>query len=196
MLEAPFLGFAPELQPHWLTVAGGRLASHVVPHFRLVRAVPPEDVSRDPAVRRSLAADPLAHNTGTLEGLAGMLDRAAALSSSSSSSAAAAGGGGSGGGVAALGPRPGGPLRSLLLAHGTADRVTSFESARAWFDRPETAAAIPDRTFVPYEGMYHQLHADYGKETFYKDVADWILERAGGGGNGSGGGGGAPESKL
>lgn len=164
VLEAPFLGFAPELQPHWLTVAGGRLASHLIPGFHLVRGVPPEHVSRDPAVQRSLAADDLCHDTGTLEGLAGMLDRTEQLARG------------------ALAPRPD-VVKSLLLLHGTADKATSFDRAKDWFER-QAAPQLKDATFKAYEGMYHQLHADYGKETFYQDVADWILARVDGDGGG------------
>ncbi|KAK7753120.1 hypothetical protein SLS62_004851 [Diatrype stigma] len=159
VLEAPFLGFAPELQPHWLTIASGRLAAHVVPGFHLVRDIPPEHVTRVPEVQRSLAADALCHDTGTLEGLAGMLDRTERLARG------------------ALRPDPA-VVRSLLLLHGSGDRSTSCGRSREWFDVQQREAPIADAVFREYDGMYHQLHADYGKEEFYKDVADWILERS------------------
>ncbi|KAI1771808.1 alpha/beta-hydrolase [Hypoxylon cercidicola] len=153
ILEAPFLGFAPSSQPHWMTVAGGRLAARVVPNFHLVRPVPPEHLCRDVAVQESIAADALMHNTGTLEGLAGMLDRAAFLSS----------------GKLALSPT----VRSVFLAHGTADMVTSFDRVKDWWDRQK----LEDGKFKAYEGFFHQIHAEPGKEEFYQDVGDWILER-------------------
>lgn len=176
ILEAPFLGFAPELQPHWVTMAGGRLAARFLPGFQLVRAIPPEHVSRVPEVQRSLAADPLCHHTGTLEGLAGMLDRTEALASG------------------ALRPDPR-VVRSLVLLHGTGDRSTSFARSREWFDALQEegrGTRLEDAAFREYDGMYHQLHADYGKEAFYGDVADWILERSGDATKETA----APESKL
>ncbi|KAI1497158.1 Alpha/Beta hydrolase protein [Biscogniauxia marginata] len=176
ILESPFLGFAPELQPSALTIASGRLASHVVPLFKLHRPVPPTDLTRDPEVRRSIAADPLLHNYGTLEGLAGMLDRTAALASG------------------AIQP-DGRAMRSLLLAHGSADKVTSFDKAKDWFEGIGRPAVGDDATFRPYEGMYHQMHADYGKEDFYRDVGDWILARCDGGEDAAAYAP-APESKL
>ncbi|KAI1336150.1 alpha/beta hydrolase [Xylariaceae sp. FL0016] len=157
VLESPFLGFAPELQPGWLTIASGRLASHVLPGFKLHRPIPPEDVTRDAEVARSLGADALCHNYGTLEGLAGMLDRTEALSRGK------------------LRLRP--AVRSLFLAHGTADKATSFDRSKGWYDKQQ----LEDGKFKPYEGFYHQLHADPGKEEFYEDVADFILQRSGGG---------------
>ncbi|KAI1164349.1 alpha/beta hydrolase [Nemania serpens] len=160
VLESPFIGFAPELQPSWLVVAGGRLASRVLPHFKLHRPIPPEDVTRDAGVQASIRADDLMHDYGTLEGLAGMLDRTDGLS----------------GGRLALSRE----VRSLLLVHGDADRATSFDRSREWFERNK--AGIPDARFKNYAGFAHMLHADPGKEEFYEDVAAWILERAGDGG--------------
>ncbi|KAI1100185.1 hydrolase [Jackrogersella minutella] len=167
VLEAPFLGFAPELQPSWLTVASGRLAARVVPSFHLVRPVPPAHLSRDPAVQRSIAQDALLHNTGTLEGLAGMIDRAEFLSV----------------GKLTLRPR----VKSVFLAHGTADMVTSFKKAEEWWGRQK----LDDGTFKAYEGFVHQLHAEPGKEEFYRDVGNWILERSGEGDVGA-----PPKAKL
>ncbi|KAI1469977.1 alpha/beta-hydrolase [Daldinia caldariorum] len=175
ILEAPFLGFAPAVQPRRLTVLSGRLAARVAPHFPLVRPVPPEHLCRDPAVQASLAADPLLHYTGTLEGLAGMIDRAEGLASGK------------------LRLRPG--VRAVFLAHGTADMVTSYERVREWWE--SQGRKVEDAKFKSYEGWAHQLHADPGKEEFYQDVGDWILQRAGGGGGDDGGDGGRrPEAKL
>jgi acylglycerol lipase len=158
ILESPLIGLMPEVQPSWLTVFSGRLASHVVPHFRLHRPIPPEDVTRDPEVQASLRADALNHNYGTLQGLAGMLDRVGGLSS----------------GSLVISKN----VKSLFMTHGDADKTTSFHRSKAWFDRQTT---IPDATFKNFEGFAHQLHADPGKEEFYEDVARWILERSGGG---------------
>jgi acylglycerol lipase len=156
ILEAPFIGFTAEEEPSGLMVRSGRMAGRLLPHFRLVRAIAPEKLSRDPAVVASIKADDLMHDTGTLEGLAGLLDRTAALS----------------GGAIHL--RPG--VRSLVLMHGDADRVCSFDKARQWFDRQ---TALPDGEFRTFAGFYHQLHADTGRETFYEAVRDWILARCG-----------------
>ncbi|KAI1447217.1 alpha/beta-hydrolase [Annulohypoxylon stygium] len=168
ILEAPFLGFAPSVQPSWLTVASGRLAAHIVPNFHLFKPVPPEHLSRDPEVQKSIANDPLLHNTGTLEGLAGMIDRAEFLSSGK------------------LKLRP--SVKSVFLAHGTGDMVTSFDKVKEWWGKQK----LEDGTLKAYDGWFHQLHAEPGKEQYYQDVGDWILERSGGGEEVLK----APESKL
>lgn len=160
LLESPFIGFAPELKPSFLTVFAGRLAGKVLPHRHMVNRIPPEDLSRDPAVIKSIAEDELMHNTGTLEGLSGMLDRTQALTKGEAR------------------PR-GGAVRSLWFGHGTVDKATSFDASKRYFD--EFTGDVKDKEFKVYEGWYHQLHADGEcSPEFYKDVGDWILARCGG----------------
>ncbi|KAK0635271.1 Alpha/Beta hydrolase protein [Bombardia bombarda] len=159
LLESPFIGFAPELKPGALTVLVGRLVGKVLPRRQLVNRIPPEHLSRDPAVVKSLAEDELMHNTGTLEGISGMLDRTNALSSG------------------AVRPR-GDAVRSVWIGHGTEDKATSFEVSKRYFE--EFLGKVEDRGFKVYEGWFHQLHADGEcSEEFFRDVGDWILKRCG-----------------
>ncbi|KAK3685018.1 Alpha/Beta hydrolase protein [Podospora appendiculata] len=157
LLESPFIGFAPEEQPSALKVYAGRMAGRLFPRHQMYHQLHPANLSRDPAVAKSLGEDPLLHNTGTLEGLAGLIDRTEALSS----------------GVA----RPRGTaVRSLWMGHGTVDKATSFAASKRYFD--EFTGAVQDKAFKSYEGWYHQLHADGPcSDEFYKDVGDWILAR-------------------
>jgi acylglycerol lipase len=156
LCEAPFIGLAPAEQPSALKVWGARLLGKVMPHAKMVHEIPPENLTRIPEVARSIKEDPLMHNTGTLEGLAGMLDRTEALGSGKARPAE-------------------GKVRSLWVGHGTADKGTDYGVTKKWFE--ECATGVEDRMFKSYEGAYHQLHADIGKEEFQKDVAEWILER-------------------
>ncbi|EEY23236.1 hydrolase [Verticillium alfalfae VaMs.102] len=135
VLEAPFIAFPAGEAPSAIKTFLGKLAS------------------RGPEVVKSVREDPLCHDTGTLEGLAGLLERTDALAS----------------GRVRLGRQ----VRSLFLAHGTGDKTTSWEASRKWFD----AQGLQDGRYKEYEGCYHQLHADLCKDEFYSDVGDWILER-------------------
>jgi acylglycerol lipase len=170
MLEAPFIDFTPAARPGALKVMAGRLAGKVLPRMKLANAIAPEDLTRDPAVVQSLRDDELCHDTGTLEGLAGLLDRTA--------------------GLAAGRYRLSSQVKSLWLGHGDMDKVTCFEASKSWFDRQEQ---IPDREFKRYEGAFHQLHADTGRDEFYADVERWILARCD---HGPGPASTAAESKL
>ncbi|KAJ9142758.1 Alpha/Beta hydrolase protein [Pleurostoma richardsiae] len=156
LLESPFVGFTPEEAPSALKVFVGRLAGRFLPRFHLVHVIPPEHMSRDAGVVRSIREDPLMHNTGTLEGLAGLLDRTGDLAE----------------GRARLNPA----VRSVWVAHGDDDRAISHDASRRWYER-ETEG-VRDRTFKTYGGWYHELHAEPGKEEFFGDVTGWILARS------------------
>lgn len=158
LCEAPLVGLAPEERPGWLREFSARLVGRVFPRLHMTNEIPPEHLSRIPEVQRSIREDPLVHNTGTIEGLAGLLDRTAALSSGAARPDAAR-------------------VRSLWIGQGDADKGTSYPESKKWFDN--FAGVVKDSEFKTYEGAYHQLHADLCREEFEKDVADWILARAG-----------------
>lgn len=159
LLESPFISFSPEEQPSWFKVYAGRLAGRLLPHRQLKHDIAPHHLTRDPEVAKSLLADELMHNTGTLEGLAGLLDRTDALAKG------------------LVRPPAGGAVRSLWIGHGTQDKTTWFEASKKYFD--ECTGEIADKEFKAYEGWYHQLHADGpDSEQFYKDVGDWVLARS------------------
>lgn len=158
LLEGPFLGFDPRDRPSWLKLHGGKLAGRLLPRMQLVNPIPAEWLTRDPEAQASIRDDPLCHDTGTLEGLAGFMDRTADLAE----------------GRLRL---PTGQVKSLWVGHGDHDRTAWFEACRNWFDR--YATGVEDRTFKVYEGWLHQLHAEVGRDGFYRDVRDWILARCG-----------------
>lgn len=159
LLESPFIGFAPENNPGSLKVMVSRVVARVMPHRQMLNRLPPETLSQDPAVVKSIAEDELMHNTGTLEGLSGLLDRVTSLSSGA--------------------VRPTGTaLRSLWVGHGTLDKATDFDSSKRYFEK--YCDAVPDKEFKVYEGWFHQLHADGPhSEEYFNDVAEWILARCG-----------------
>ncbi|KAH7395857.1 lysophospholipase-like protein [Cadophora sp. MPI-SDFR-AT-0126] len=164
LLESPFIGFPKGFEPMWITVAAGRLAGKLLPHKQRYSAIPPVNLTRDPAVVKSLAEDKLLYGNGTLEGLAGMLDRTSLLNQAK----------------VKLNPN----VKSVWLAHGTEDKGTSYEESKKWFERQ---TGLEDKEFKTYEGWSHQLHADLpdNRQVFANDVADWILARVGGEGRNS-----------
>ncbi|KFA64723.1 hypothetical protein S40285_05283 [Stachybotrys chlorohalonatus IBT 40285] len=169
IVETPFIGFTPEEEPGFLKVFLGRLVGRILPKHQLYQEVPAEIVTRDAAVAESIRQDALCHNTGTLEGLASMLDRTAALTA----------------GQVILGKH----VQSLLFTHATSDRVCSFPKAQAWYD----LQTVGDKTAKVYADAYHQLHTDPVRDEFVKDLTDWILKRSEGG---KGERSAPPESKL
>jgi acylglycerol lipase len=175
LAAAPYVALHAASQPWWSTVVLGQLAGKLFPHNQLVRVLDAAKLSRDPGVGAAWAADPLCHDTGTLESLAAMLERGRVLER----------------GRAGRLEGEAGRAR-LWVGFGTGDRVLSWEAARRWVDglAPDE---VEDKTLRLYEGWFHMLHAEPGEDkwTFAKDVSAWILDRSG-----EGGGGGASRSKL
>ena len=160
LLESPFLRLPEASRSNRATVAVGRLASKVFPQMQLVRKLEKSKLSRDPRVNTEWEDDPLCHDTGTLLGMAAMLDRGEGLIS---------------GRLKLHNTRNEGGKTRLWIGHGTADAVVDFGVVKAWFE----AARVDDKTMVAYEGWYHKLHAEPGEDKvrFANDVTTWMLER-------------------
>ncbi|KAI4129067.1 MAG: hypothetical protein LQ338_002417 [Usnochroma carphineum] len=158
LCESPLVAIHEDTQPSKFVVIAGRLAAKVVPNRQMVQNIDPKFLCRDETLYKEFEADELCHDTGTLEGLAGMLQRAEDLDAGRVLSKNLEG-------------------CSLWVGHGTEDRVTSFKATARFMDRLD----IKDKTFRVYEGHYHKLHAEPGEDKvqFANDVADWILARAG-----------------
>ncbi|KAI8978320.1 lysophospholipase [Trametes punicea] len=147
----------------------GKIASAIVPNLPYPASIPVEDLSHDPAVWEAVAKDPWIIHRGSAKGLHDMLE----------------------GGEKLLWddykhwPRS----LSLLIAHGTADRVTSFAAAEEFFKKVDAA----DKEFKSFPDSLHELvnESDGVKEKYVDECISWILKHVG-----DEGAGGAPSSKL
>lgn len=158
LLGSPYIGIAPETEPSALKVFAGRLAGRLLPNWQMKFPIAPERVTHDKTAIEELANDPLTHYTGTLEGLAAMLDRTFALGSGKVNMTE--------------------NVRSLWMGAATDDAVVSFPKAMEWFERQK----VEDKTVKKYEGMYHQIFRDTCADEVADDIAKWILERTEGSG--------------
>jgi alpha-beta hydrolase superfamily lysophospholipase len=61
----------------------------------------------------------------------------------------------------------------LLIMHGTADKATVCRGSQFFYD----TAGSKDKTLKLYEGHYHDLLNDIGKEQAMADIQRWITER-------------------
>lgn len=161
MASSPLIALHPSSRPGAFTVTMGRLAGRMLPNFQRHTALDPKLMSRDERVCADWAADELCHDTGTLEGLAGMLDRGIWLESLSGSD------------ETEISRLRSADLPPVWLGHGTGDLVTDYAASERF------AATLGSKiaTFQPYPGGYHKLHADTPdvKQKFASDVAHWIL---------------------
>lgn len=137
LLESPFVDFSPASKPSPITVFFGRLAGKLLPHRQMVNKLDVKLVSRDPAVQKQFDEDELCHDTGTLEGLAGLLDRTGDLASGRIKIGDDAGEGG---------------VTRIWIGHGNKDGITNPLASRALAERIEAK----DKEYKSYEGYYHR----------------------------------------
>ena len=160
LLESPFIDLHPSGRPWKSTVVLGRLVGRLLPNMHMLQALDPAKLSRDENVGKTWKADPLCHDTGTLQGLAGMLDRAEEIRHGKV--------------VLKDGIGDGGKTR-LWVGHGTADQICDCEATRKWYE----GLQIADKEAKLYEGHFHKLHDEPGQDRvqFANDVSSWILAR-------------------
>jgi alpha-beta hydrolase superfamily lysophospholipase len=60
----------------------------------------------------------------------------------------------------------------VLILHGTADKATRPDGSQQFFDQAGSA----DKILKLYEGYYHDLLNDLGKEQVFDDIVSWIDE--------------------
>ena len=137
LLESPFVDFNAKSKPSFVTVFFGKLAGKLLPHRQLTNKLDPKLISRDPEVCQRYTDDDLCHDTGTLEGLAALLDRTAQLSSGKVIIPDDAGEGG---------------VTRIWIAHGDADGITDYSATKRLVDNLK----VKDKEFKSYAGYYHR----------------------------------------
>jgi acylglycerol lipase len=138
LLIAPFVDFSPESKPSIVTVVLGRLVGKLFPHRQMKSDLNVDLCSRDPEVVKQIREDDLCHDTGTLEGLASMLDRTLELAGGKIKIPDDAGEGG---------------VTRIWVAHGDKDGLTNFEASKRFV---ETCITAKDKEFKAYEGHFHR----------------------------------------
>ncbi|HVF83509.1 MAG TPA: lysophospholipase [Sphingomicrobium sp.] len=125
-------------------------ASHVIPHVHVLR-LKNEDFTRDPERLAALNADPLIRDevqpVQTVAALARADER--------------------------LEREFERITLPVLILHGTADKATRPEGSQRFYDR----AGSSDKQLKLYEGHYHDLLNDLGREQVMKDIMGWIDAR-------------------
>jgi len=121
--------------------------SHVAPHAHVLH-LKNEDFSRDPSAVQVMNDDPLiAHETQPTQTVAQMVLADERLKKDF-------------------------PLMTLpvLILHGTLDKATKPSGSQFFYD----TAGSADKTLNLYEGYFHDLLNDVGKEAVMTDIKEWI----------------------
>lgn len=61
----------------------------------------------------------------------------------------------------------------VLILHGTGDRAAKAHGSQVFYE----AAASKDKTLKLYEGHFHDLLNDLGREQVMADITDWLAAR-------------------
>jgi len=142
--------FAHELPAPDFALAVFKWLSHVVPHAHVLR-LKNEEFSRDPVVVRAKNEDPLiANEIQPTQTLAEMVRADERLRKAF--------------------PRI---ILPVLILHGTADKATRPSGSRRFYD----TAGSADKTLKLYEGHFHDLLNDIGKEAVMDDIKGWVAAR-------------------
>lgn len=124
--------------------------SHLTPHLHLY-TLKNEIFSRDPAAVEAMNNDPLiANESQPAETSAEMIKGAERLKENM--------------------PRFTVPM---FIIHGTDDKATRYQGSQLFYD----TSGSKDKTLKLYEGHYHDLLADIGKEEVMADILAWVNER-------------------
>ena len=124
--------------------------SHITPHLHLY-TLKNEVFSRDPKVVAAMNSDPLiANESQPAETSAELIKAAERLKENM--------------------PRFRVPI---LIIHGTADKVTRHQGSQHFYDN----AGSTDKTLKLYEGHYHDLLNDLGREGVMGDIQSWLDAR-------------------
>ncbi|HVY84814.1 MAG TPA: lysophospholipase [Caulobacterales bacterium] len=144
--------FAFEAPAPDFAIAALKGLAHVFPHAHVL-ALKNEDFSRDPAVVKAMNADPLiAHETQPTRTVAALAHADERLKREF--------------------PKITLPV---FILHGTADKATKYQGSQMFYDK----AGSKDKTLKLYEGHYHDLLNDVGKEQVMADIIQWIEARLG-----------------
>jgi len=121
--------------------------AHVAPHAHVL-ALKNSFFSRDPAAVKYMDEDPLiAHEnqpTSTVAALAHADER--------------------------IGKAFGQITLPVLIMHGKSDQATKWQGSQEFYDH----AGAKDKTLKLYDGYYHDLLNDSGKETPMRDIQQWL----------------------
>jgi alpha-beta hydrolase superfamily lysophospholipase len=142
--------FAYQVPVPDVVLAITRGLSHLAPHAHVYK-LKNELFSRDPAVVAAMNADPLIANEAQPAETMAELARADELLAKSLEQI----------------------TLPLLILHGTGDQVTKASGSQEFYAR----AGSSDKTLKLYEGHFHDLLADVGKQQVMADIQDWIDAR-------------------
>lgn len=144
VVSGPTVGKLP-VSPPMIVLA--RLLSSVWPRFTQDVKLDATALSRDPAVPAAYVSDPLVHGLATARLGTEILKT-----------------------IEWVQAQAGNMTVPCLIVHGGADRLIPPEGSRLFFEK----MTLADKNRYEYEGYYHEVYNDVGKERVLADVEAWL----------------------
>jgi acylglycerol lipase len=146
VLSSPFIGVGVPVPA--VQRLAGKVVSRLAPGVGMPSGLKGKDITHDEARARAYDADPLVFKNANSRW----------FNESEAAQAAAV-------------DRAPSLKMPLYMFIGTADRIVKIERARELFD----AAGSTDKTWVPYEGLFHETLNEVDWKPVAGGVADWVL---------------------
>lgn len=148
---------SPALDVEWTPVLRiqaflGNIISAMIPHARIVPAVDPKGLNKDPAKVKEYLDDPL-NTAGPLPARCGNEILKA---------------------FKEMGRRRKEFMLPIYAHHGTNDKVTMLPATMAFMD----GVSSDDTTFIQVENGYHEVLFEDGGNSLVDGMAEWMLHRA------------------
>lgn len=148
VLSGPGVGIAVAV-PKWKD-ALGKVMAKVWPGLSIPTGIPPELVSRDPAVVKAYKDDPMVTKNATARWYTEFL-----------------------GAQARAFEKAGGIKLPLLVVYGGQDGLVSTSAIETWFRQVASA----DKTLTPYPALFHEVLNEPEKATVLADITRWLDAR-------------------
>ncbi len=148
VISSPWLRLA--FEPPWWKLALGRMARRLLPGLRQPTGAQPQRVSHDAAFLQTLPDLHLVHHFISARLYFEVLAACAAAEAEAGAFTA-----------------------PLLMLHGDADPVTSWQATRTFFD----TAASPTKRLHLYPSVLHEVHNDNGRAQVLTDLTTWLDEQ-------------------
>ncbi|MDI6809647.1 MAG: lysophospholipase [Candidatus Eisenbacteria bacterium] len=134
--------------PSWKKLLA-RYIGRLLPAMPLTNEVKARDLSRDEEIIRKYKTDPLVHDRLTLRFYKVLQAGTWAIEHAAELS------------------------MPMLIMHGDSDRITSLQASRTFAERAGDSC-----TLKVWEGYYHEVHNEPGKEQVLDYVAGWLASRS------------------
>ncbi|RIA91978.1 Alpha/Beta hydrolase protein [Glomus cerebriforme] len=152
VLSSPLIALAPKSRVPKSALVLGNALSKVIPNLTIPVPLDKKYISRDPIEIERYGNDSLIHNSGSLRGLADLINYTKLV----------------------LKEKYKNIMLPTYICFGTDDGINDFNTAKQFFNKLPSK----EKTWREYPGFYHEMHYEVDRNLVINDYLSWILQRA------------------